>query len=219
MQKLPSFNNPDKGAPKVGMDKGEQAPPGKYIFAFKSMKFRVSQNKAARTEGHLQIINEYTVVRCLAGGEPCPDWKGNVRTQFPGVTRSFTIDLQQHDGAQGQHNEVSLYFHGINAKDPAELREIGVVANLTGTMTQDQQKAEIVRAAGAMDSVIHNCMDEANPLLGVRFACEIKDVTKSGPQGTRTFAAHMVSLCTDPEDLAHNATILGGDDAPAPAAT
>lgn len=192
----------NKGAaPKIGASKGDKPPPGRYVFEFQVSKSQTSVNKKAKSEGNLQVIAEYTVVRVLAGGEPWKNWDGNILTAVPGSRRSHVINMTR-DNAVGQLNEMSLYLHGINAKDPSALRDLGVVA-------ASAVPAEIERASEEMDKVCNNVVDTTqNPLLGMRVECEVKDVVTGEGAQARTFLAYNYSLCTQAEDIEHNQKVL-----------
>lgn len=206
MEKKRQWNNPQAGAPKIGGGGGEKPPPGKYVFEFLMSKSQNSQNKMAKTQGNPQVILEFNIIRVLEGGTPKVDWKGNTRTAYPGVRRSQVIDMTKPsaESALGELNQLCIYLHCIDAKDPAALREAGVSA-------KDDTREEIARANEEQDKLVNNVVDSTdNPLLGIRVECEVKDVDLDTREGKRTYLRYTYSLCTNQEDIDHNMTVLAG---------
>ena len=200
------FNSANtKEAPKIGSRGGEKPPPGRYVFGFQVAKSDISENKKARTNGDQLVIFEFVVVRVLSGGEPKPDWQGNIRTAPIGARRSWVLNMKG-DRSLGQLNEIALFLHGVNARDPSELRSLGVIA-------LDDTSDAIRKAANEMDDLCNAVVDaEKNTLLNVRIECEVKDIETEKDDGSkRTFIAYNFGLCADPADLEHNAKILGAD--------
>lgn len=195
-------------APKIGVSMGEKPPPGRYVFEFQVAKGKTSENKIAKMAGQHLVIFEFTIAAVLTGGEPSRDWKGNTRTAPLGARRSFVLNMSTNqEKSLQQLNELCPMLHGIDSKNPKELRDHGL-------SPKDDSREEIIRSSEEMDQIINNVVDSVeNPLLGVRIECECKDVEnekvlQNGTVQKNTFTVYNFARCSRPEDIEHNEKVL-----------
>lgn len=196
------YNQPSKGAPKVGGGSGgDSFPPCKVIVAFRKAKADISKEPSTLNKPY--VLTEWEVLQVVrrdySEAEGYKTWKGDILSVKEGVKRSYVIWPQQ-DGTWGELNELAALLNGVNTKNPAAMRAAGLVA-------KDDSAAEVDRLANAFNALIERVLSEdgSNPLL--EYIVELETAPKTTRQN-RTFMRHHFSFPGDAGALEHNASIL-----------
>lgn len=192
------YNDPTKGAPKVGNSGGEAFPPGKYIIEFAKAKESVSADAKNNRAGQQQLVTEWIVKEIVRGGEDYKNWDGRTMTAFPEARRSYVFKLN-YAGTINDVNELCILLHGVDAKSSKALRESGFALS-------EESPEEMSRLGKKLNDAIKLVVSEdgTNPFMGYCLQLEVEE--RKNPKTGNTFMRHTFEQF--PLAAEHNAEIL-----------